>query len=90
MPCVCVLMCVCFIYVIHVSNPALLHFAQVHERKCGAVREQYGIQRVEAMMHTLDRINADPTILPNITLGCEIRSETTETLLMLFLHAIKL
>ncbi|TKS82961.1 Metabotropic glutamate receptor 5 [Collichthys lucidus] len=46
---------------------------QVHERKCGAVREQYGIQRVEAMMHTLDRINADPTILPNITLGCEIR-----------------
>lgn len=76
----CVLMCVssCFFppYVINVSNPAVLHFAQVHERKCGAVREQYGIQRVEAMMHTLDRINADPTILPNITLGCEIRSET--------------
>lgn len=46
---------------------------QVHERKCGAVREQYGIQRVEAMMHTLDRINADLQILPNITLGCEIR-----------------
>lgn len=50
-------------------------FNQVHERKCGAVREQYGIQRVEAMMHTLDRINADPMILPNITLGCEIRSK---------------
>lgn len=48
-------------------------FAQVHERKCGSVREQYGIQRVEAMMHTLDRINADPYILPNISLGCEIR-----------------
>lgn len=47
--------------------------SQVHERKCGAVREQYGIQRVEAMMHTLDRINADPNILPNISLGCEIR-----------------
>lgn len=46
----------------------------MHERKCGAVREQYGIQRVEAMMHTLDRINADPSILPNISLGCEIRS----------------
>ncbi|KAK6296477.1 hypothetical protein J4Q44_G00326190 [Coregonus suidteri] len=46
---------------------------KVHERKCGSVREQYGIQRVEAMMHTLDRINADPRILPNISLGCEIR-----------------
>lgn len=55
-----------------VSNPDSA-FNQVHERKCGAVREQYGIQRVEAMMHTLDQINADPTILPNITLGCEIR-----------------
>ncbi|XP_066535238.1 metabotropic glutamate receptor 5b [Hoplias malabaricus] len=46
---------------------------KVHERKCGAVREQYGIQRVEAMMLTLDRINADPNILPNVSLGCEIR-----------------
>lgn len=54
------------------SNPNS-PFNQVHERKCGAVREQYGIQRVEAMMHTLDRINADPMILPNISLGCEIR-----------------
>ncbi|XP_026866999.2 metabotropic glutamate receptor 1b isoform X2 [Electrophorus electricus] len=45
----------------------------VAERTCGEVREQYGIQRVEAMFHTLDRINADPDLLPNITLGCEIR-----------------
>lgn len=67
------------------TDPAVLHFAQVHERKCGAVREQYGIQRVEAMMHTLDRINADPAILPNITLGCEIRSETVTKLLIFFL-----
>lgn len=61
------------VYEINISNPPEVHFAQVHERKCGAVREQYGIQRVEAMMHTLDRINADPAILPNISLGCEIR-----------------
>ncbi|KAF3705799.1 Metabotropic glutamate receptor 5 [Channa argus] len=57
------------LFSVHHQPPA----HKVHERKCGAVREQYGIQRVEAMMHTLDRINADPTILPNITLGCEIR-----------------
>nr|XP_023695025.1 metabotropic glutamate receptor 1-like isoform X2 [Paramormyrops kingsleyae] len=46
---------------------------KVAERKCGEVREQYGIQRVEAMFHTLDLINADPNLLPNISLGCEIR-----------------
>ncbi|NP_001315639.1 glutamate receptor, metabotropic 5a [Danio rerio] len=57
------------LFSVHHQPPA----DKVHERKCGAVREQYGIQRVEAMMHTLDRINADPLILPNITLGCEIR-----------------
>ncbi|XP_051731638.1 metabotropic glutamate receptor 1 isoform X3 [Ctenopharyngodon idella] len=45
----------------------------VADRKCGDVREQYGIQRVEAMFYTLDRINADQNLLPNITLGCEIR-----------------
>uniref|UniRef100_A0A8C6TZB4 Glutamate receptor, metabotropic 5b n=1 Tax=Neogobius melanostomus TaxID=47308 RepID=A0A8C6TZB4_9GOBI len=57
------------LFSVHHQPPA----DKVHERKCGAVREQYGIQRVEAMMHTLDRINADQQILPNITLGCEIR-----------------
>ncbi|XP_035276047.1 metabotropic glutamate receptor 1b isoform X2 [Anguilla anguilla] len=46
---------------------------KVAERKCGEVREQYGIQRVEAMFHALDLINSDPDLLPNITLGCEIR-----------------
>ncbi|KAM4795298.1 LOW QUALITY PROTEIN: metabotropic glutamate receptor 5 [Rhinophrynus dorsalis] len=52
---------------------------KVHERKCGEIREQYGIQRVEAMLHTLDRINADPALLPNITLGCEIRDSCWHT-----------
>ncbi|XP_059820578.1 metabotropic glutamate receptor 5b [Hypanus sabinus] len=57
------------LFSVHHQPPA----DKVHERKCGAIREQYGIQRVEAMLHTLDRINADDMLLPNITLGCEIR-----------------
>lgn len=46
---------------------------QAQTRTCGAVREQYGIQRVEAAFRTIDSINADRNILPNITLGIEIR-----------------
>ncbi|CAM1291850.1 GRM1 (predicted) [Pycnogonum litorale] len=44
-----------------------------HTRVCGTVREQYGIQRVEASFMTIDAINNDPKILPNIKLGVEIR-----------------
>ncbi|CAN0226067.1 unnamed protein product [Lampetra planeri] len=57
------------LFSVHHQPPA----DKVSERKCGEIREQYGIQRVEAMFHTLDRINADPALLPGITLGCEIR-----------------
>lgn len=42
-------------------------------RTCGAVREQYGIQRVEAAFKTIDAINAHASILPNIRLGVEVR-----------------
>ncbi|VEL22396.1 unnamed protein product [Protopolystoma xenopodis] len=42
-------------------------------RKCGAVREQYGIQRIEALVKAVREINDDHTILPNITLGLDIR-----------------
>lgn len=48
----------------------------VHEREdsvtCGPVMPQGGIQALEAMLYTLDRINADPNLLPNITLGAHI------------------
>ncbi|XP_018331410.1 metabotropic glutamate receptor 5-like [Agrilus planipennis] len=43
--------------------------------RCGTVREQYGIQRVEATFHTIDEINKNSILLPNMTLGVEIRDE---------------
>lgn len=39
---------------------------------CGAVKEEKGIQRLEAMLYALDLINKDPNILPNLTLGALI------------------
>ncbi|XP_023228943.1 metabotropic glutamate receptor 1-like, partial [Centruroides sculpturatus] len=54
-----------------------VHFApgpkQAQTRTCGEVREQYGIQRVESAFQTVDEINRNSSILPNITLGIEIR-----------------
>lgn len=46
-----------------------------HEHKtggCGAVKEEKGVQRLEAMLYALDEINADPKLLPNVTLGAVI------------------
>ena len=39
---------------------------------CGAVKEEKGIQRVEAMLYAVDKINRDPRLLPNLTLGVHI------------------
>ncbi|XP_076261780.1 metabotropic Glutamate Receptor [Rhynchophorus ferrugineus] len=48
----------------------------VHEKgeksPCGHKIYHRGIQRMEAMMFAIDRINADPNILPNITIGAHI------------------
>lgn len=46
---------------------------QAQKRICGEVREQYGIQRVEAAFKTVDEINERKEILPNMKLGIEIR-----------------
>lgn len=46
---------------------------QAQRRICGEVREQYGIQRVEAAFKTVDEINESKNILPNMKLGIEIR-----------------
>lgn len=40
---------------------------------CGHIQEQYGIQRVEAAIATIERINRDPNILRDVSLGLEIR-----------------
>lgn len=55
-----------------------IHHQPKHKRasnsiSCGEIREMYGIQRTEATFFTLDRINSNAAILPNITLGVEIR-----------------
>lgn len=39
---------------------------------CGAVKEEKGMQRLEAMLYALDEINRSPDLLPNITLGALI------------------
>uniref|UniRef100_A0A3Q3GMF5 Metabotropic glutamate receptor 3 n=1 Tax=Labrus bergylta TaxID=56723 RepID=A0A3Q3GMF5_9LABR len=49
----------------------------VHEKgagmeECGRVNEDRGIQRLEAMLFAIDRINMDSAILPGVSLGVHI------------------
>lgn len=39
---------------------------------CGAVKEEKGMQRLEAMLYAIDEINESPDLLPNVTLGALI------------------
>ena len=41
--------------------------------RCGMIRHERGVERMEAMLYAIDRINSDQTLLPNITLGFDIR-----------------
>ncbi|KZC12066.1 Metabotropic glutamate receptor 8 [Dufourea novaeangliae] len=44
----------------------------IGQSPCGAVKEEKGMQRLEAMLYVLDEINADNDLLPNTTLGALI------------------
>ena len=50
----------------------------IHQRisgsdSCGAIWEQYGIHRTEIALKTVDDINRNANILPNVKLGMDIR-----------------
>jgi hypothetical protein len=52
------------------------------KRKCGIIRDQYGVQRVEALLYMLDKLNDKNRtryLLPGVQLGLEIRDECWET-----------
>ncbi|KAJ8047651.1 Metabotropic glutamate receptor 3 [Holothuria leucospilota] len=55
----------------------------VHEKgkdisRCGRINEERGIQRLEAMLFAIDKINNDTTILEDWTLGADIRDTCSQ------------
>lgn len=47
---------------------------------CGLVKEEKGIQRLEAMLYAIDKINNDTEILSNVTLGVIINDSCSTEL----------
>jgi len=45
----------------------------VRAMKSVQIWEQYGMHRIEIFLRTIDEINRNETLLPNISLGCDIR-----------------
>lgn len=41
-------------------------------RACGPLKKEQGVHRLEAMLYALDRINADPQLLPGVRLGARL------------------
>ena len=53
--------------------PIHTHSAGLGASPCGEVRQERGLERMEAMLFALDSINADPNLLPGVELGYDIR-----------------
>ncbi|XP_019516930.1 PREDICTED: metabotropic glutamate receptor 6 isoform X6 [Hipposideros armiger] len=41
-------------------------------RVCGPLKKEQGVHRLEAMLYALDRVNADPELLPGVRLGARL------------------
>ncbi|KAG8523014.1 Metabotropic glutamate receptor 6 [Galemys pyrenaicus] len=41
-------------------------------RACGPLKKEQGVHRLEAMLYALDRVNADPLLLPGVRLGARL------------------
>lgn len=52
-----------------------VHAKGIGSTFCGELNEQVGIHRVEAMLYAIDQVNNNKNLLPNITLGTEIRDD---------------
>ena len=55
-----------------------VHSMQGSERSCQDIRCRGGTDRAEAMLFAIDQINNDSLLLPNITLGYDIRDTCSE------------
>uniref|UniRef100_A0A1I8I7H8 G_PROTEIN_RECEP_F3_4 domain-containing protein n=1 Tax=Macrostomum lignano TaxID=282301 RepID=A0A1I8I7H8_9PLAT len=53
------------LFPIHEKDPA-------ETSRCGKISENRGIQRLEAMVYALNRVNADPSLLPHLKLGAKL------------------
>ena len=46
--------------------------------ECNKLRRQRGLERLEAMLFAIDRINNDTDLLPNLTIGYDVRDTCSE------------